>query len=498
MPVSALCGSLVHKIRIGDLPQQRTEHNMTPQAALADLWALADGPADALERATILGQDPVLPSIFRIGTASAATVAATGLAASELWRARTGKTQTTTVDMRAASIAFRGERYLRVNDGPPPEPWDDLAGYYRSGDDHWVQIHSNFPHHRQGFLDLLGCEPTRDALQEALNHWQGADFEQQAVERGLCAGLLRSSAQWHQLPHAAELATLPLVEIERIGDADPEPLSPATRPLAGVRVLDPLAGVRVLDLTRVIAGPVCGRELASHGATVMRVAAAHLPSFPSVVIESGRGKHSTFIDLRNKTGCDQLEALAREADIFVQGYRPGTIADRGFSPEDLARLRPGIVCVSLSAFGRRGPWSARRGFDSIVQTVSGIAHAGGEAAGIDGPKPLPCQALDHASGFLAAFAAMIALRRRVLEGGSWHVRLSLAQTGRWIESLGHIAALDHPDPSLEDVADLLQSCDSPFGKITYVDSAVGLSATPPHWRLPPVPLGTHPPEWPTR
>ena len=460
---------------------------VTPQEALTDLWALADGPAEALERATVRGQDPVLPSIFRVGTAAAAVTAATGLAASELWLARTGSAQTVTVDVRAAGIVFRSERYLRVDDGLPPESWDDLAGYYRTGDGGWIQLHTNFPHHRQGFLDLLGCEPTRASVQDALNGRDGATFEQEAAERGLCSGLLRGSAQWAQHPHAAELATLPLLQIERIGDHDPEPLGDAGRPLQGVRVL---------DLTRVIAGPVCRRELASHGATVMRVGAEHLPSIPSLVIESGRGKLSTCIDLRRDSGRHQLESLARQADIFVQGYRPGAIAGHGFSPQDLARMRPGIVCVPLSAFGRRGSWSGRRGFDSIVQTVSGIAQAGGEAAGVDGPKPLPCQALDHASGFLAAFGAMIALRRRTLEGGSWHVQLSLARTGRWIESLGRIQALDHLDPSPEDVADLLQTIDSPFGKITYVDSPVRLSETPPHWRRPPVPLGTHPPEWP--
>jgi crotonobetainyl-CoA:carnitine CoA-transferase CaiB-like acyl-CoA transferase len=462
---------------------------VTPQEALADLWALAGGPAEALERVTILGQDPVLPSIFRVGTAAGAVVAATGLATSELWLARTGRTQTVIVDVRAAGIAFRSERYLRINDGPPPDAWDDLAGYYHTGDGTQVQLHTNFPHHRQGFLDLLGCEPTRAGVEQALGGWEGAAFEQAAAERGLCAGLLRSSAQWHRHSHAVELLTLPLLEIERIGDADPQPLEAAKRPLEGVRVL---------DLTRVIAGPVCGRELASHGATVMRVTAEHLPSIPSLVIECGRGKLSTFIDLRQAAGRQQLESLVSQADIFVQGYRPGAIARWGFGVEDLARLRPGIVCVSLSAFGRLGPWSQRRGFDSIVQTVSGIAHAGGDAAGRDRPKPLPCQALDHASGFLAAFGAMIALRRQRLEGGSWHVRLSLAQTGRWIESLGRIQALDFHDPGSEDITDLLQSLDSPFGKITYVDSALGLSATPPHWRRPPVPLGTHPPDWPVR
>lgn len=459
----------------------------TPAQALTELWQLAEGPEEVLDGVRLHGEEPVLPSIFRLGTAAAATTAASGLAASELWRVRSGRRQTVTVDMRAAAIAFRAERYLLIDDGPPPGGWDDLAGYYQTGDGRWIQLHTNFPHHRAGALEVLGCEPTRDAVAEALRGWEGVAIDDVLAERGLCAALMRSSEEWGRHPHAVELGTLPVFEIERIGDADPEPLPPADRPLAGVRVL---------DLTRVIAGPVCGRELASHGATVLRVSGPHLPSFPALVIESGRGKHSTFIDLREEHGRDRLRSLVREADVFVQGYRPGAIAGRGFSPEELARERPGIVCVSLSAYGRKGPWSGRRGFDSLVQVATGIAHAGAEAAGVDRPSPLPCQALDHGSGFLCAFGAMMGLVKRCEEGGSWHVRLSLAQTGRWIERLGHIDALGHPDPSAEDVADLLDTLESPFGRVTYVRSPVRLAETPPFWRRPPVRLGTHRPEWP--
>jgi crotonobetainyl-CoA:carnitine CoA-transferase CaiB-like acyl-CoA transferase len=459
----------------------------TPGGALEALWLLAGRDRDALDRAKIVGDDPVLPSIFRVGTAAAATAAASGLAAGELWRARNGRTQQVLVDTRAAAIAFRSERYLRVDGGPPPTSWDELAGYYPTGDGRWILLHTNFPHHRQGVLEYLSCEPTREAVAAALASRDGTVVDHELAERGLCAALMRSSAEWQQHEHAVELATLPVLEIERIGDAPPQPLP------AGERAL---AGVQVLDLTRVIAGPVCGRELASHGATVLRIAGPHLPSFPGLVIESGRGKRSAFVDLRRSEGRERLRELARHADIFVQGYRPGAIARHGFSPADLARLRPGIVCVSLSAYGRRGPWSQRRGFDSLVQMATGIAQAGAEAKGVDRPTPLPCQALDHASGFLAAFGAMVALLRRVEEGGSWHVRLSLAQTGRWLESLGRIDALDHPDPGPDDVADLLDRMDSPFGTITHVRSPIALSLTPPRWELPPVPLGTHPPQWP--
>ena len=181
----------------------------------------------------------------------------------------------------------------------------------------------------------------------------------------------------------------------------------------------------------------------------------------------------------------------------MQGYRPGALAGRGFGPADVARLRPGIVYVSLSAYGHEGPWAARRGFDSLAQTATGFNAVEAEAAGVDGPKPLPAQALDHASGYLMAFGAMTALARRAREGGSWHVRVSLAQTGRWIRGLGRVeGGLACADPGLDDVRDRLEGTASGFGRLTAVRNSAELTRTPTHWSLPSVPLGTHEPAWP--
>jgi len=255
--------------------------------------------------------------------------------------------------------------------------------------------------------------------------------------------------------------------------------------------------VRTLDLTRVLAGPVCGRLLAGFGADVMRVAGPHLPSVETLVIDTGLGKLSTHLDLRQAADRDRLTALVQAADIFVQAYRPGAIAGHGFTPEALAVARPGIVCVDLCAFSHKGPWHASRGFDSLVQTASGIAHEGGDG---NAPKHLPAQALDHVTGYLAAFGAMISLARRAREGGSWLVRLSLAQTGHWVKGLGRLdIGIDGrtlPDPTAEEVADLLTESDSPFGRLTHVVPPIGLSETPMSWTRPAVSLGTHEPVWP--
>jgi len=451
--------------------------------ALRDLWSLAGGDPGALERVTLSGSDPVLPSSFRIGTAAQVSIAAAGLAASELWRMRTGRAQTVSVDARAASIEFRSERYLRVDGKAPASLWDPIAGVYRTGDGRIVRLHTNFAHHRAAVVKTLGCEDSRESVQAALDSLKAEDFETAANASGCVVSMMRSAEAWSAHPQSRAIAALPTLEIERIGDGPKRPLS----------------RLRVLDLTRIVAGPVCGRTLAAHGADVLRIASQSLPSIEWLVIDTGRGKRSAFVDLSSAGGRKTLTRLCEEADVFVQGYRPGAIASHGFAPADVARIRPGIVYVSLSAYSHVGPWAGRRGFDSLVQTATGFNHAEGRAAGLDGPRELPAQALDHGSGQLMAFAAMMARARQAREGGSWHVRVSLAQTGRWIWNLGRVeGGLTAHDPTLDDVTDRLEESDSAFGRLRAVRHAAELSETPAHFTLPASQLGSHQPCWEDR
>ena len=455
---------------------------------LGRLWREAGQEAAALAHVDLPGAEPVLPSSFAVGTAAQASVAAAGLAAAELWRLRTGARQRVRVPLRDAAIEFRSERYLRVDGQPAPELWDKIAGTYRCGDGRWVRLHTNFPHHRDGVLALLKCEHDRAAVERALQAWTADAFETAAAEAGLVVAAMRRFDEWDAHPQGQALARLPVLSIEKMGETPPERLPAAQRPLGGIRVL---------DLTRVIAGPVCGRCLAAHGADVLLITAPHLPFMLPLVIDTGRGKLSAQLDLRNEPARECLRQLIRGADVFVQGYRPGALGALGFGPEEVARLRPGIVYVSLSAYGHRGPWAGRRGFDSLVQTASGFNAAEAEAAGVSQPRPLPAQALDHASGYLMAFGAMAALARRARDGGSWHVHVSLAQTGRWIRGLGRIeGGLGCSDPGFEDVRDRLEESPSGFGRLTATRHAAELALTPAHWSRPPVPLGTHEPRWP--
>jgi crotonobetainyl-CoA:carnitine CoA-transferase CaiB-like acyl-CoA transferase len=462
----------------------------TPRDILADLWTSAGGDPAALDHVTLTGDEPQLPSTFRVAAAAQASIAASGLAAAQIWQARSGQSQNVAVDMRHAVVECRSERYLRVDGQPPGPAWDAIAGIYKTRDQRFVRLHTNFPHHRDAVCSVLNCKPERAEVQAALMRWDGEAFETAAYASGGVVALMRSHAEWSALPHAKALAELPLLSMEKIGEAAPKPWPAGDRPLAGLRVL---------DLSRVIAGPVAGRTLAVHGADVLLVSGPDLPAIPWLTIDTGRGKLTSLVDLRSEQGRNRLRELLAQADIFSQGYRPRALAALGFSPEDAADISPGIVYVSLSAYGHAGPWAERRGFDSLVQTATGFNHAEGQAAGVDGPKELPAQMLDHATGYLMAFGAMMAQARQSREGGSWHVRVSLAQTGRWLWNLGRVAnGLATEDLKGDAVRGYIEEIPSGFGPLRSVSHSAVLSKTPAFWARPAMPLGSHPPQWPAR
>lgn len=296
--------------------------------------------------------------------------------------------------------------------------------------------------------------------------------------------MVRTIGEWEGHVHRGALTALPPVSVERIGDGPEQPLDPD-----GCR---PLAGIRALDLTRVLAGPTCGRTLAEHGADVMRIAGPQLPSVETAVIDTSHGKLSAFVDLREESGRARLRALAADADIFVQGYRPGALAARGFGP---VALGPGKVHVSVSAYGHAGPLSPRRGFDSIVQNATGMTTVQGSH---DAPRNLPVQPLDYCAGYLAAWGATVALRRRAEEGGSWHVQVSLAGMAEWIKGLGTVDGWRDVPRELapDEIAGISMESDTPFGRLTHLAPIARMSGTPPRWDRPWVPLGTHGAAWP--
>jgi len=464
-------------------------------SALAELWRDAELPEAALARIELRGSAPGIASSFAVGDAAQASLGAAALAAAETRHLRGHGRQGVRVDR--AHVLAECAGWFSI-DGVTPPTWDKISGLYPCGDavgaPGWVRIHANFAHHRDGALRLLGCAPGpdtgRDAVRAALRHWHAEAFETAAAEAGLVVAALRSFAEWDRHPQSAAVAERPVAITRLDASADVRPIAWPALAATGA----PLAGLRVLDLTRILAGPVGCRTLAAHGADVLMVNSPNLPNIDAIA-ELSRGKRSAHLDLRSEADRATLRQLAGTAHVFVQGYRPGGLAALGFDPQTLARLRPGIVVASLSAYGPSGPWAGRRGFDSLVQTATGFNHAEAVAAGSPTPQAMPFQILDFASGFLLAFGVQAALMRQQRDGGSWHVQVSLAGTARWLRGLGRVPdglAAPRPDGV---PAQFLVSEPSGYGRLVGVRHAAELAETPTTWRLPSMPPGSHPPVW---
>src|SRR5689334_5553774 len=440
--------------------------------------------------------DPILPTPFRIGETAAAALAAVGVAVCELWELRTGRRQEVAVDTRQATASLHSTHYMKMDGAAVSTERNTVMGTYPARDGRWSYLHCNFPNHRAAALRVLGVPEDREAVRKAVAQWDALELEEAIIAAKGAGGMVRTMDEWAKHPQAAAIASLPLMEIVKIGDSPPEKLPQGDRPLSGVRVL---------DLTRVLAGPTCARTLAEHGADVLKITAAHLPNIGYQEYDTGHGKLSAQLDLRQPKDLETLKGLVREADVFSQGYRPGTLGTRGLSPEELAKLRPGLVYVSLCAFSHVGPWASRRGFDTVVQTVSGITTRQAElfpGAEKGQPQFYPVSAIDYLTGYLMAFGAMVALARRAREGGSWLVRISLAQTGRWLVSRGEVPEAELKDVPKEFAPEELGrwsiESQTPAGTLRHLKPTVQLSETPPFWARPSVPLGHNEPVWPAR
>lgn len=355
-----------------------------------------------------------------------------------------------------------------------------------------MRTHANFPWHHAALLRAVGVDDD-DSLPRALATFPAEEIEERAFDAGGVAAAVRSSEEWLAHPQGRALAGEPLVgktEIEGSGRARRRPA--VHDPVSGAPL--PAAGVRVLDLTRVIAGPVCSRFLGALGADVLRIDPPRLPDLePGRPADTLLGKRSAFLDLDSSEGAARLEELLSGADVVLLGYRPGSLSRFGLGAGELADRHPGLVVVELAAWGHRGPWAGRRGFDSIVQAATGIAAA--EAR--DGaPGALPCQLLDHGTGYLAAAAALEALLRQEAEGGTHLRHLSLARTAHWLldESLAESEAGAVAGAWTEEgAAHLAPIRDDPT--VEAIPPPGTLAGAPLAWPGPPARYGDEAPAW---
>jgi crotonobetainyl-CoA:carnitine CoA-transferase CaiB-like acyl-CoA transferase len=448
----------------------------------------------------ILGQDPILPSPHYLGTGAAVARLLTGVAASELWRLRTGRRQRVTVDARHAAASLLSFQYVRRLDEPPRsleaimEARRNLQRVTRilpARDGRYVQLHGSF-HDTPEILQELGLDESASSedVGAAVARRDAFELEAALIRRRLCGGVVYSRQEWTEHPQGRAIAALPVLTVTRIGDSPPEPLPAGDRPTSGVRVV---------DLTRVLAGPTCAKTLAEHGADVLHISAPHLESGDLFELETGIGKRQAFLDLDIPDQARAMRDLIRGADVFAQGYRLGAIDRRGLSPAQVAALRPGIVYVSENCYGHLGPWAERPGWEQLGQAATGMSHREGLAAPDGVPRLAPAAVNDYSTGYLAAYGAMIALARRAREGGSWHVQTSLSQVCSWYQRLGDdndpAAAAMNPNDRTDVQSYLGQMDTEDFGRIEYLTPALHLTETEPRWDLPPARLGAHEAAW---
>jgi hypothetical protein len=357
-----------------------------------------------------------LPSAFRVTDLACASIATAAGALADYMELRFGSLPSVSVDRRLASFWFNTS--LRPKGWQLPSVRDPVTGDYPASDG-WIRLHANAPHHRAAALTVLDCPASHDSVAGAVAGWNTVELEDAIVAAGGCAAAMRTRAAWERHPQGQALQAEPLFHY---AEGDP---GPAHRDMP--RAERPLAGIRVLDLTRVLAGPVSTRFLAGYGAQVLRID----PPFwtePGMVPEVTLGKRCAQLDLRVGAQLEQLKSLMADADILIHGYRADALEHFGLDDAARQRIRPGLVDVCLDAYGWTGPWSTRRGFDSLVQMSCGIAEAGMTHFGTTRPTPLPVQALDQATGYLMAAAALDGLSTRLREGRGSRTRLSLART----------------------------------------------------------------------
>lgn len=459
------------------------------QQMLESLRTAAALPVEAAARVRISGADPVVRTALKAGETGAAAIAASGMAAAWLWYLKRKQWQQVDVDAAAATAAMQSYKFMKVNGQPPGAVMDALTNAYPLKDGRWIYLHCNFSNLARRNCLALGAQATPESLRERAAQWDGAALEQALFDTGGCGALVRSEEEWRALPQGVAAAAEPVLELVRIGDAPVEPLPAGDRPLSGVRVL---------DLTRVLAGPTCARNLAEHGADVLRISRPDLADSGVLDFDTGVGKLSAHLDMRDAAKLRQMRDLVAGCDVFSQAYRPGTLDARGLSPQDAAALRPGMVYVTLNAWGFTGPWSGRRGYDTVVQAANGLAWNGLH----ERPVFTPVAQQDYVAGYLMAYGAMAALARRATEGGSWLVRVSLAGTGEWIRRQGCLAPGDYGHCPMQVPDDVVQpwlvQSPSPAGVITQLGPVTTLSLTPPRWDRPIPASGSSPAAWPAR
>ncbi|HEY1782350.1 MAG TPA: CoA transferase [Roseiarcus sp.] len=474
-------------------------------AAFADFMKEIGGsPDEAGGSVTFTGADPIVRSHFRIGACMAIPAMAAAVGAAAIWRERTGEAQDLSVDLRESvynTMPYIGLILHKKQAAGVIDPEDNLPrgftwrptvngrelqlpllfnnplsfAFFETKDGRRVTPTGLYPQHFTGFLNILGAPPDRAAIAAAVRQWNAEELDDKVGEAGMVMAIHRTKEEWLAHPQGQYLATLPVIEIEKIGDTPPIRFAP--------NPTQPLSGVKVVSCSHVIASTTAARTLAEYGADVLHVARDQAFEHEGLVVDVNVGMRSTLLDLKNASHADDLRALLKRTDVFIEGFRGRAMGGLGFGPEEVAEQRPGIVYLSCRAYGWNGPWWNRAAFDMEALTTTGFTLAEGRGT----PRFPPTMVLnDYISGYIGAAGILAALRRRAKEGGSYHVRVTLARAAMWFMSLGQFDSLefDYLAPEHRMIPLRTLKAQTPYGEVERLAPQVKLSRTPGRWRDP--------------
>lgn len=445
---------------------------------------------DWLARTTITGHDPVVPSRYKPGLASATALAAYAAGIGEVWRLRGNGPQSIGINLSKAAVpglrtlayVRRGRHLLQLQ-----RPASERRVFFetRDGRQMYLLRHAFYHEHFSRLLSCLDCSPDTQSIARAVKRYDALELEDALAEAKAMGAIARTSEEWLAHPQGRNLIGRTPVEVKRAGDSEPEPLAPAARPLSGIRVV---------DMGHVLAGPVVSRTLAEQGADVIHVSSPHMPDPNHIIVDTMLGKRTAFADLRSSTDRDELLDLIAGADVFVHSWRPGSLEAHGLSFEMLAARRPGLIYATVSCYGNDGPWANRAGYDPFGQVVCGLAVGEGS---LETPVLASTFTLnDYLAGYSAAAGVVSALVQRTRTGGSYRVNVSLAGTSMWLQELGPLPDRQWPgsregiDALPQIAAEDLQVTPSPFGEVEHPKPIIAFSETRSYWSTPPVPAGS--------
>jgi crotonobetainyl-CoA:carnitine CoA-transferase CaiB-like acyl-CoA transferase len=468
-------------------------------AALASvLGGVGLASSDTGGRIDFIGADPIVPSALRLGSASGLALVAKSVAMAALHRERGGPGQNIEMDLRTAPhrlCPFYDSRWELINGYPPASPVTGRAFgfvFYPTADGRWVMPLNPYPKLKRAAQVLLDCPDHPESVAKAISKWQAEDLETAAAAAGVVMPMVRTAEQFLATEQfVGHLSNAPLVEITKIGDSEPEPLSSGAT--------QPLDGVRALGFAHVIAGAGTGRALALHGAYVLNLWGPTAFEHDTTYMTANVGMRSSTVDMRSAAGRDLTLRLLGDADVFFANRRPGRLDKLGLSESELAAARPGIIYATNSLNGTTGPWANRVGFDQSAGSLVGMAGLESDSSE---PKLSPILVVnDYIVSWLTTLGIVEALRRRGREGGSWRVHVSLTRVALWILELGifdlgyarEIAGTPGTDHAYHDPE--VFRADTPLGKYQGVTDQVRMSGTPGQYRNVLLPRGSSEPAW---